>query len=206
MFTTLSTKGEKHRYLAFKSHFNYNLTMPLTFLTGNANKAAQLSQYLELPVDHHKLDLHEIQSLDNAQIAEHKTHQAYHILHTPVLTDDVSLVIHSLGRLPGPFVKFFIDEIGNQGICNLITSDHRSATASVTIGYYDGHDFHTFVGTINGTISSEPRGDGGFGWDAIFIPTGYTQTRAEMNQTDYDATSPRKAALLQLRELLSAQS
>ena len=59
-----------------------------------------------------------------------------------------------------------------------------------------------FIGTINGTIAKEPRGTGGFGWDAIFIPTGHTQTRAEMTVTDYDETSPRRLALVKLNKYI----
>lgn len=180
------------------------MTNALTFITGNAGKAAQLSKYLGLSVNHHKLDLVEVQSVELTEVVEHKVKEAYSILEKPVVVDDVSLSIHALGKLPGPFIKFFIAELGNDGICKLIHGD-RAATATVAIGYHDGGDVKIFLGEIQGTISESARGEGGFGWDAIFIPDGYTQTRAEMNESDYDKTSPRKQALEKLEKFLSSK-
>lgn len=175
----------------------------ITFITGNAGKAEQLSKYLGIPVSHHKIDLAEIQSLDLSEVVEHKVREAFKQIGTPVLIDDVSMVINGLGKLPGPFIKFFISELGNIGICKLVSNlEDKSAKAIVAIGYYDGQESKAFVGEIDGTISIEPKGEGGFGWDAIFIPDGYEQTRAEMNSDDYDATSPRRIALEKLEDYL----
>ena len=49
----------------------------VTFITGNQSKADYLSKYLGHPVDHVKIDLDEIQSLDLKKIVEHKLKQAY---------------------------------------------------------------------------------------------------------------------------------
>ncbi len=49
----------------------------LTFITGNQNKADYLSRYLGFPVEHIKIDLDEIQSLNLNEIVEHKVRQAY---------------------------------------------------------------------------------------------------------------------------------
>jgi len=175
----------------------------ITFITGNANKADQLSRYLGISVEHQKIDLTEVQSLDLAEVIKHKAEEAYRITQSPVTVDDVSLVIHSMGKLPGPFIKYFISELGNDGICKIAsTFQDRSAIAQVCIGYYDGEHHEVCLGTIEGSIADEPRGDGGFGWDAIFIPHGYSQTRAEMSEEDYDATSPRKFALDRLKAYL----
>ncbi len=176
----------------------------LTFITGNPGKAEQLSKYLGFPVLHHKLDLAEIQALDLTEVVSHKVQEAYSILKVPVLVDDVGLVIHSMGKLPGPFIKFFIEELGNQGICNLIKSQKdRSATATVAIGYHDGENIKVFLGSVTGKISKLAEGSGGFGWDQIFIPNGYQLTRAEMNENDYDNTSPRKIALDKFSEFIN---
>lgn len=84
---------------------------PITFITGNQKKADYLAKYLGFPVEHKKIDLDEIQSLDLAEIIEHKVKQAYEIVKTPVIVEDVSLEFSALGRLPGPFIKFFEREI-----------------------------------------------------------------------------------------------
>jgi len=172
----------------------------LTFVTGNESKAEQLSMYLGRPVFHQKLDLIEIQALDLVEVVIHKALEAYRQIERPVLVDDVGLILTAMGKLPGPFIKFFINELGNDGICKLVTSfENKSATAIVVIGYYDGEgEVQVFSGEIKGSISESPKGEGGFGWDQIFIPDEYDQTRAEMNRADYDLTSPRKDALTQL--------
>ena len=81
-------------------------------------------------------------------------------------------------------------------------TDDRSAQAIVALGLFDGTKTNIFTGTINGIIAQHPFGSGGFGWDTIFIPDGYTQTRAEMNEKDYDATSPRLKALEALMQFV----
>ncbi len=73
------------------------------------------------------------------------------------------------------------------------------------IGVYDGENMEIFIGSIDGTIIDAPKGTGGFGWDCIVVPSGYSQTRAEMNETDYDATSPRKFALEKLEKYLKSK-
>jgi len=176
----------------------------ITFITGNSGKAEQLSKYLGIPIAHKKIDLAEIQSLDLAEVVESKAREAYQQIKTPVLVDDTSLIIHALGRLPGPFVKFFLSEIGDGGICKLMKNyKDKSATATVAISYFDGTSCKVFEGTINGSIANSPAGDGGFGWDSIFIPEDYKETRASMNDEDYDKTSPRKFALEKLERYLN---
>ncbi len=175
----------------------------LTFITGNANKSKQLSHYLGIPLDHQKLDLIEIQSLDLVEIITHKAREAYAQIKRPVIVDDFSLVISAMGQLPGPFVKYFLSELGTKGICDIVAGlNDTSARGSVHIGYCDGGDPLLFSGSISGHISQAPRGECGFGCDPILIPEGYTQTRGEMDEADYDATSPRRIALENLKRYL----
>jgi len=175
----------------------------ITFITGNPHKAEQLSKYLDIPVLHKKVDLTEVQSLDLSEIITNKVKEAYQNTGTPVIVDDVSLMINSMGRLPGPFIKFFLSELSTAGICNLVSNlKDVSAKAEICIGYYDGKHLEICVGIVEGMIAKKPKGTNGFGFDAIFIPKGYTQTRAEMSETDYDNTSPRKLALDKLKVYL----
>lgn len=73
---------------------------PITFITGNQKKADYLARYLGFPVEHQKIDLDELQSLDLREIVEHKVKQAYEIVQSPVLVEDVSLEFSALGRIP----------------------------------------------------------------------------------------------------------
>ncbi len=174
-----------------------------TLITGNQHKADQLAQWLGVPVTHEKVDLDEIQSLDPQAIVKHKARQAFEIVQKPVLVEDVALTIDALGSLPGPFVKWFIEAIGTDGICRLAAKlDDQSATAAILYGYYDGKTFSYFSGEVRGSVAPETRGNGGFGFDPCFIPEGQTQTRAELDEATYEATSPRARAIAKLKLFL----
>lgn len=61
----------------------------ITFITGNQKKADYLAQYLGFPIEHVKVDLDEIQSLNLREIVEHKVKQAYEKIKKPVIVEDV---------------------------------------------------------------------------------------------------------------------
>lgn len=174
----------------------------LTFITGNANKARQAQQYLGVPLAHRSVELPEIQSLDPQEITEGKARAAYAIVQGPVIVEDVSLSFRALGRLPGPFIKFFERELGFEGLCRLLDGKDRGATNTVTYTYYDGGVLKTFEASVEGSIADSPRGKGGFGWDVIFIPQGQNRVRAEMSEEEYPEHQPRKEVLGLLRTFL----
>lgn len=177
--------------------------MALTFITGNVAKAEQLARHLEYPVKHQKLDISEIQSLDLKEIAEHKAKEAYKQIKEPVLVEDTSLVFHALGNLPGPFIKWFLEELDNDGLCKLLDGyQHRSALAKVCFCFYDGNALKVFEAEIKGSIAPLPRGERGFGWDPIFIPEGKTRTWDEMDMEEQRETSMRRIALKKLENYL----
>lgn len=159
----------------------------VTFITGNKNKAEYLEKLLGLKIKHQKIELEEIQSLSLQEIVTHKVKQAYSILQTPVLVEDVELSFEELGGLPGPFIKYFVDKVPFGKICKMI-GENRKATASCVFGYFDGAKLELFEGKLEGEVATEPRGEFGYGWDKIFIPHGHTQTRAEMNEGDNHKT------------------
>ncbi len=159
--------------------------MRATFITGNAKKAEYLEKLLGVEIDHHKVDVEEIQSLDPREVIEHKVRAAYEILKRPVLVDDVSVDFIAFGRLPGTFIRHFLDELGLEKICRLLDPfDDRSVVARGTMAYYDGENVKIFQSQLAGTVPEHPRGPEDFGFDPIFIPDGYTETRAEMNEAD----------------------
>lgn len=176
----------------------------LTFITGNAGKAKYLSDYFHVQVEHIKLDLHEIQSLDLNEVVMDKARRAFEIVKSPVLVEDVSLVFSGLKKLPGPLIKWFLETLGNDGLCGLLNKfDDRSAFAEVEFAICDERGVHTFTGSMNGTVAESPRGKMGFGWDPIFIPEGYDKTWAEMNDDEKHATSMRKIALEKMMKFLN---
>jgi inosine triphosphate pyrophosphatase len=179
--------------------------MSVTFITGNSHKARILEQYLDFPVKHQKISLDEIQSLDLREITEHKVKQAFAIIKTPVLVEDVGLRFETWGNLPGPLIKWFVEEMGLERICRqLDMSENRSATAMITFAYYDGKKLEFFDGEIAGTISEKPRGSD-FGWNPIFTPNGSDMTYGEMDEQNKLAKGLRTATVFpKIKDFLSS--
>lgn len=165
--------------------------MNVTFITGNEHKARWMANYLDYPITHQKVDLDEIQSLDLHAITEHKVRQAYGLVGSPVLVEDIALCFDELNGLPGPLVKWFLQELEPEGLCRLLDGyPSRKATAKITFAYYDGLKVEFFDGEVPGVISEKPRGDD-FGWNPIFVPSGSTKTYAEMSEEEQVATGLR---------------
>jgi non-canonical purine NTP pyrophosphatase (RdgB/HAM1 family) len=178
----------------------------LVFITGNKHKAEYLARYLGYPVDHIPLDLDEIQSLDLNEIVRHKVRQAYEKVKRPVLVEDVSLEFKALNRLPGTFIRWFIDELSLEGLCSLLDGKDRSARASCVFGYFDGVEEKYFEGSLEGTITEKPAGTHGYGWDPIFIPEGYTNTRAELGEEDDKITYLKVKPFDQIKTFLESHT
>lgn len=175
----------------------------LTLVTGNPNKAEQIRSVLGGDFRHADYDLTEIQSYNLREIIEDKALKAFEKVQEPVLVDDTALSIIALNGFPGPLVKSVVEKIGLEGILKLLSGNSdRNAFGQVMFGLHDGNRTHFFNGVVQGTISEHPRGKNGFGWDSIFIPDGYTKTRAEMQGDEFDQTSPRIKALTLLQTYL----
>ena len=57
--------------------------------------------------------------------------------------------------------------------------------ARVAVAYEDGSGPRVFSGSISGTLLKDPRGEGGYGWDRIWVPDGYDRTLAEMQSSKF---------------------
>ncbi len=80
-------------------------------------------------------------------------------------------------------------------------ADKRAAFVSVLcLAWPDGHA-ELFEGRVSGQLVPEPRGEGGFGYDPIFVPEGEKRTFAELSRTEKSALSHRGFAM---RALLAA--
>lgn len=175
----------------------------LTFITGNEQKVKYLKLWLGRPFTHHWLDLHEIQSLDLHEVVEHKAKQAYDIVKKPVLVEDVALTFHAFGRLPGTLIKWFLHELGNEGLCQLLDGfEDRAAEARIVYALYDGAGMHYFEGVEPGRIAPRPQGQHAFGWNPIFIPTGSDKSFAEIPDDKLDIYNHRAQAVKKLKAFL----
>src|SRR2546430_10482604 len=57
---------------------------------------------------------------------------AYDIVKKPVLVEDIAFTFTAMGRLPGPLIKWFLEELGNDGLCKLANGlDNRGAKAEI---------------------------------------------------------------------------
>ncbi len=177
----------------------------ITFVTTNKGKVNELKKLLQIEVIQKDIDLPEIQSLDLKEIIEKKAFEAYKIIQTPVIVEDTSLVFHALGKLPGPLIKWFLKELETEGLCKMMNQyKDKTATAQNMLGLFDGKNISFFSGEIEGSIATDPIGQNGFGWDAIFIPEGQLKTYAEMTNKEKMDISFRTIAIKKLNEHLSS--
>ena len=130
------------------------------------------------------------------------------------LADDSGLEVEALGGAPGVFSaryagaqasdadrrSLLLSELGKTG-----DSNRRARfVAVVAISKPNGEVLNVSEGICNGTITFAPRGTGGFGYDPLFIPDGYTQTFAELPDTIKNLISHRARALMGTREFLTS--
>ena len=169
--------------------------MPLYFITGNAGKFAEV-QALVPEVERLDIDLLEIQEFDARKIVAAKLDEARRHHDGAFLVEDTSLYLDALNGLPGPFIKWFLNRLGDAGIARLASTlgDDR-ARARTVLGYAapDGQ-VAVFEGEIAGRIVA-PRGDQGFGWDKIFVPDGTEASFGEMHPRQKQAFSMRRLAV-----------
>eukprot|EP00850_Spirogloea_muscicola_P015042 SM000112S23984 [mRNA] locus=s112:126335:128827:- [translate_table: standard] len=145
------------------------LSTPVTFVTGNANKLREVEMILgdSIPFRSLKLDLPELQG-EPEEISMAKARIAAKQLNGPVLVEDTCLCFNALNGLPG--------------LNNLLAAyEDKSAYALCVFSLALGPDEDpvTFSGRTEGSIVPA-RGDNNFGWDPVFQPDGYDVTFAEM--------------------------
>jgi len=149
------------------------------FVTGNAKKEREVNAILTAQdlspfrVSHVDIDLPELQG-DPLEIAREKCRSAAERVQASVIVEDTSLCFNVLNGMPGPYIKWFVAAVGNDGLCNLLTGhDDKSAYCQCTLAFSPGPGAEplVFIGRTDGLIVS-PMGKGGFGWDAIFVPDG----------------------------------
>lgn len=175
----------------------------LTFVTGNPNKVREAHEILGVELEHAALELHEIQTCDLREVVTAKAHQAWEELQTPVMVEDSGLIFSAWNGLPGALVKWFEQTVGCEGMLKMLSGyDNRQAHAVCMAAVYDGSIIQIAEGRIEGSISTEPRGQNGFGWDIIFIPEGETRTYAEMSAEEKNSISHRRQAFEKLKKML----
>jgi non-canonical purine NTP pyrophosphatase (RdgB/HAM1 family) len=179
----------------------YNPT--ICFVTSNRKKLAETENILGYKLNQSELDIKEIQEIDIEKVVEEKAYFAYSMIHSAVLVEDTGVYIEAWNGFPGALIKWVIQSIGNDGLCNIMNDDNRLARVKSCVCLYNGKELKKFIGEIKGIIVEKPRGCNGFGWDSIFQPNGLmNKTYAEMSMEEKNQISMRRTAIIQAREFL----
>jgi non-canonical purine NTP pyrophosphatase (RdgB/HAM1 family) len=176
----------------------------LVFVTSNIGKLREAEAVLGRTLDHCGLDLTEVQTLDLTEVVRGKARMAYERLGRPVLVEDTALELAGLGGFPGPLIRWLLASVGPEGICRITNCfGDVAATARCLVCATDGSEEISGEGVVEGTIALEPRGEGGFGWDSAFAPSGGGgRTFGEMSEEEKNLISHRYKAFIALREAL----
>jgi XTP/dITP diphosphohydrolase len=145
---------------------------------------------------------------ENALIKAREGHR-----HTglPTVADDSGLTVDALNGMPGVLSarwagRYGGDEANLRLVLDQVADvpDERLGAAFVcAVAYVDDKREILTDGRMPGRLVREPRGTNGFGYDPIFVPTGYDRTSAELTIEQKDAISHRGQALRALAESLA---
>jgi XTP/dITP diphosphohydrolase len=128
----------------------------------------------------------------------------------PALADDTGLEVDALGGAPGVrSARFAGDDVTYadnvhkllDALADVPAGDRTARFATVAIARFpDGREIAA-IGTVEGTITTDARGAGGFGYDPVFTPVeGDGRTFAEMSATEKHAVSHRGRAFRTLAD------
>jgi XTP/dITP diphosphohydrolase len=190
----------------------------LIFATQNEHKSREVEQLLggtyhiqslatfnlteELPETGHTLEAN----------AEEKALYVFNKLHKPCFAEDTGLEVEALKGEPGVYTARYAgpqrDNRANMQkvLQQLQGNPNRKARFRTVLAYIpENGATRLFEGIVEGHIAEEITGAGGFGYDPIFIPEGYTQTFAELGDAVKNQISHRARAVEAFRQWLHLQ-
>jgi XTP/dITP diphosphohydrolase len=135
-----------------------------------------------------------------------KAREAFRASGLPCVADDSGLEVEALNGMPGVLSARWSgrhgDDAGNTALLLAQIGDvpdGRRGAAFVSACALVSHAGEVVVrGTWPGSIVRKPRGDGGFGYDPVFLPVGSSRTAAQLSAAEKDAVSHRGRALAAL--------
>ena len=127
----------------------------------------------------------------------------------PCFADDSGICVNALRNKPGIYSKRFLRSFKTKNeafkyiISATIKKNDNRAFFNTTICLSLNINQHIlFIGKISGTISDKPKGSNGFGYDPIFIPSGFSKTFAEMSNQKKNLLSHRMIAIKKMESFL----
>lgn len=186
----------------------------IIFATNNAHKIGEVSRMLD--------GKYRLVSLEESNITEEipetadtlegnalqKARYVFSKLGRDCFADDTGLEVEALGGAPGVHsARFATDghdfDANNRLLLEKLdgVSDRRARFRTVVALILDGKEY-TFEGRVDGTIANSRHGEGGFGYDPLFIPEGYDVSFAELSPEEKNAISHRGRAIAKLVEFL----
>ncbi len=189
--------------------------MDIVFATGNKHKAQEAEAILKLANPEVQVLTYSgpepIESgttfLENAMI---KARAAFGATGQLSFADDSGIACEVMGGAPGIFSAIWSgtrDDATNRNLLlkqlEDIPAEHRAAAFICTIALVGPGEEVSFTGIWPGTISFFVAGDGGFGYDPVFVPEGLEVTAAELEPEVKNSMSHRSMALQQMAEYLA---
>ena len=187
----------------------------LIFATNNQHKVAEVRTVLN--------NLFEVISLKEAGInidipepydtleenAATKSNTIFQLTGKDCFSEDTGLFVDVLNGEPGVKSARYAGEAASNkdNISKLLSqlgdTSNRQARFRTIISLILNGTSYTFEGICEGAILTTPRGEQGFGYDAVFVPDGSTNSFAEMDSTGKNQYSHRKKAMAKLIAFLS---
>lgn len=122
--------------------------------------------------------------------------------------DDTGLEVDALGGEPGiRSARYATDGHDDEANKRLLLErlqgvENRAAQFRTAVALIMGGKEYLFEGIVRGQIATEQHGEGGFGYDPLFVPEGYDRTFAQMSAEEKNAISHRGRAVRKLAEFL----
>ena len=188
----------------------------IVFATNNIHKLKEIRKILEN--DFEIVSLKELGFNDDIpetgstleENASQKSHYINNRFHIDCFSDDTGLVVEALGGAPGVYSARYAGENCsyednvNKLLKELENVNNRKAAFKTVISLIiDGKEYQ-FAGDVEGVITKEKHGIGGFGYDPVFLPDEYNQTFSDMNAGLKNKISHRGKATAKLVSFLKA--
>jgi len=131
------------------------------------------------------------------------------------VADDSGIEVEALGGAPGVYSARYAGDLctyedNNRKLLaalNDMPLAKRRARFVCCAAFVDTDGIeHVEFGTVDGIVAREPRGSNGFGYDPIFVPSGFEQTFGELNPLVKASVSHRGEAFAKMSEWLSARA